>query len=59
MHQVVDENSTPTGVIEPYPGIAANEEFTLGPKEPDPDHCEYTPLGPHAQLIHPLIVVTL
>ncbi|KAK3720538.1 hypothetical protein LTR37_003587 [Vermiconidia calcicola] len=39
MHQVVDENSTPTGVIEPYPGIAANEEFTLGSKEPDPDHC--------------------
>lgn len=39
MHQVVDETSIPTGEISAYPGIPANEEFTLGPKEPDPDHC--------------------
>jgi len=39
MHQVTDETNIPTGAIEPYPGIPVNEEFTLGPKEPDPDHC--------------------
>lgn len=38
-HQVVDDTSVPTGAIEAYPGIPVNEEFTFGPKEPDPDHC--------------------
>ena len=39
MHQVTDDTAIPTGAIEPFPGIPINEEFTLGPKEPDPDHC--------------------
>ena len=39
MHQVTDDNDLPTGVIEAYPGIPEDEEFTLGPKEPAPDHC--------------------
>jgi aldose 1-epimerase len=39
LHQVVDDGAIPTGGIEPYPGIEANKEFTLGPKEPDVDHC--------------------
>lgn len=39
LHQVTDEHDIPTGAIEPFPGIPANEEFTLGPEEPDPDHC--------------------
>ncbi|EMD00051.1 hypothetical protein BAUCODRAFT_64232 [Baudoinia panamericana UAMH 10762] len=39
LHQVTDEQDIPTGKIEPFPGITANQEFTLGAKEPDPDHC--------------------
>ena len=39
LHQVTDEQDIPTGEIKPFPGIPANEEFTLGPKEPNPDHC--------------------
>lgn len=39
MHQVIDDMAIPTGAIEPFPGITANEEFILGPKEPDVDHC--------------------
>jgi aldose 1-epimerase len=39
LHQEVDEASIPTGQIKPYPGIVANETFTLGPEEPDVDHC--------------------
>ena len=39
MHQVTDDNDIPTGEIKPFPGIPANEEFTLGPQEPNPDHC--------------------
>jgi aldose 1-epimerase len=39
MHQVVDDVDIPTGPIEPYPGVEANRAFTLGPKEPDIDHC--------------------
>ena len=38
MHQVTDDNDIPTGEIAPFPGIPENEEFTFGPKEPDPDH---------------------
>jgi aldose 1-epimerase len=29
----------PTGPLEPYPGVKADEKFTLGPVEPDIDHC--------------------
>lgn len=39
MHQVTDNTDIPTGAIEPFPGIEANTEFTLGAKEPDVDHC--------------------
>ena len=39
LHQVVDESAIPTGRIEPFPGVLANEEFTLGAQEPDVDHC--------------------
>ena len=39
MHQVTDDSDIPTGAIEPYPGITAGEEFTIGAEEPDPDHC--------------------
>ena len=39
LHQVTDSDDIPTGEIKPFPGIPANEEFTLGPKEPNPDHC--------------------
>lgn len=39
LHQVTDSDDIPTGEIKPYPGIEANEEFTFGPKEPNPDHC--------------------
>jgi len=36
---VVDENLIPQGPIEEFPGIKANERFTLGEKEPAVDHC--------------------
>ncbi|OAK99791.1 galactose mutarotase-like protein [Phaeosphaeriaceae sp. SRC1lsM3a] len=36
---VVDENLIPQGPIEEFPGIKANEKFTLGEKEPAVDHC--------------------
>ncbi|KAK0829867.1 hypothetical protein LTR73_004004 [Friedmanniomyces endolithicus] len=39
LHQVTDAHDIPTGAIEPFPGMPANEDFTLGAKEPDPDHC--------------------
>jgi aldose 1-epimerase len=39
LHQEVDETSIPTGSIRPYPGIEVNQAFTLGPREPDIDHC--------------------
>lgn len=39
LHQVVNDVDIPTGPIEPYPGVEANKAFTLGPKEPDIDHC--------------------
>lgn len=39
LHQVTDDKDIPTGEIKPFPGIPANEEFTLGAQEPDPDHC--------------------
>ncbi|KAK5125108.1 hypothetical protein LTR85_000782 [Meristemomyces frigidus] len=39
LHQVTDDNDIPTGEIKPFPGIPANEEFTLGAQEPNPDHC--------------------
>lgn len=39
MHQVVDDSAIPTGAVEPFPGVPANEEFTLGSQEPDVDHC--------------------
>lgn len=39
MIQVKDENNIPTGELGLYPGIVANEEFTLGPSEPAVDHC--------------------
>lgn len=38
-HLPVDEGSIPTGSPIPYPGIEANKPFTLGPTEPDVDHC--------------------
>ena len=38
-HMVVDDTAIPKGPIEDYPGITANKTFTLGPKEPDVDHC--------------------
>jgi aldose 1-epimerase len=38
-HQVVDDTSIPTGEIALYPGVNAQEMFTLGSKEPDVDHC--------------------
>ncbi|OWY97842.1 Aldose 1-epimerase, partial [Phytophthora megakarya] len=36
---VPDEGNIPTGAIETFPGIKANEKFTLGVKEPNVDHC--------------------
>lgn len=39
LHQEVDDTDIPTGSIKPYPGITANEKFTLGTQEPDVDHC--------------------
>lgn len=39
LHQVTDKDDIPTGEIKAFPGIPANEEFTLGPEEPNPDHC--------------------
>ncbi|KAL2356271.1 galactose mutarotase-like domain-containing protein [Cryomyces antarcticus] len=39
LYQVIDKDNTPTGAIEVFPGIEANETFTLGPKEPAIDHC--------------------
>lgn len=39
LHQVTNEEDIPTGEIKPFPGIPANEEFTFGPQEPNPDHC--------------------
>lgn len=39
LHLVTDEHAIPTGEIKPFPGIPVNEEFVLGPDEPDPDHC--------------------
>ena len=36
---VVDENATPNNEIEDFPGLTANKDFELGPKEPDIDHC--------------------
>ncbi|KAF4979853.1 hypothetical protein FZEAL_4019 [Fusarium zealandicum] len=38
-HLPVDKGSIPTGGPKPYPGITANETFTLGAKEPNIDHC--------------------
>jgi aldose 1-epimerase len=38
-HQRVDDTSIPTGEIALYPGIDAQEKFTLGSQEPDVDHC--------------------
>jgi len=38
-YQVVDSTGIPTGPIEDYPGITANEVFGLGEKEPDIDDC--------------------
>jgi aldose 1-epimerase len=39
LHLPVDNTSIPLGSIEAYPGINANEKFTLGATEPDIDHC--------------------
>lgn len=39
LHMVTDDIDIPTGAIEPFPGIPQDEEFVLGAKEPDPDHC--------------------
>lgn len=38
-HLPVDSGSIPTGSPEPYPGITANETFSLNEKEPNVDHC--------------------
>ena len=38
-HLPVDDGDIPTGTVEKYPGITANEPFVLGPEEPDVDHC--------------------
>jgi aldose 1-epimerase len=39
MHQLVDKDNIPTGAMEHYPGLTAGQPFTLGPQEPDIDHC--------------------
>ncbi|KAI6919059.1 aldose 1-epimerase [Hortaea werneckii] len=39
LHQVTDDTDIPTGEIKPFPGMPANEEFTFGPNDPNPDHC--------------------
>ncbi|KAF4041725.1 Aldose 1-epimerase [Phytophthora infestans] len=36
---VPDEGNIPTGEVETFPGIKANQAFTLGVKEPNVDHC--------------------
>jgi aldose 1-epimerase len=38
-HLPVDDDLIPTGDITPYPGGFAHSTFTLGPQEPDIDHC--------------------
>ncbi|KAH7029130.1 galactose mutarotase-like domain-containing protein [Microdochium trichocladiopsis] len=38
-HLPVDDNAIPTGGPEPFPGVATDKPFTLGPEEPDIDHC--------------------
>ncbi|EGU78011.1 galactose mutarotase-like domain-containing protein [Fusarium sp. MPI-SDFR-AT-0072] len=35
----VGSDLIPTGKIEPFPGVTANKTFTLGPQEPNIDHC--------------------
>ncbi|KAI9771474.1 MAG: hypothetical protein M1840_002094 [Geoglossum simile] len=45
LHLPVDEHDIPTGNIEPYPGVRADEMFTLGKSEPDIDRCFI--LNPH------------
>lgn len=35
----IDTGNIPLGTIEKYPGINANQPFTLGHDEPDVDHC--------------------
>jgi aldose 1-epimerase len=39
LHLPVDNTSIPLGSVEAYPGIIADEKFTLGATEPDIDHC--------------------
>jgi aldose 1-epimerase len=39
LHLPVDDLLIPTGAIAPYPDVEANTEFTLGPIQPDIDHC--------------------
>ncbi|KXJ90189.1 aldose 1-epimerase [Microdochium bolleyi] len=38
-HLPVDDGAIPTGSVEPFPGTATDKPFTLGPEEPDIDHC--------------------
>jgi aldose 1-epimerase len=38
-HLPLDDTDIPNGKIEDFPGIQANEKFTLGAKEPFIDHC--------------------
>jgi aldose 1-epimerase len=38
-HLPVTDDAIPLGTIEQYPGINAGEKFTLGPEEPNVDHC--------------------
>ncbi|KAK8162923.1 galactose mutarotase-like domain-containing protein [Phyllosticta citrichinensis] len=38
-HLPVNENTIPTGKIEPFPGLTAGKPFSLGEKEPQIDHC--------------------
>lgn len=42
----VDDTGIPTAGPSPYPGIEANEKFTLGAKEPDVDDCFAFPGDP-------------
>jgi aldose 1-epimerase len=38
-HMIVDDTDIPTGEIKAFPGVEAKKAFTLGPVEPDIDHC--------------------
>ena len=39
LYQVVNQANIPTGPLARFPGVGPNNVFTLGPNEPDIDHC--------------------